>query len=164
LVSEVRTALQELDPGLPIANPRALDYAMAESMTERRLILGLIGAFALTALLLACIGLYGVMAYSVVLRRRELCIRLALGATPKVVRTMMLRDGLRLVLLGLALGLAGAYGGARLISAMLFGVSAHDPAVLTSVAAILAVVALVACWLPAHTASRSDPMEALRAE
>jgi predicted permease len=164
LVSDIRTALQQLDPGLPIANPRALDQAMAESMTERRLILGLIGAFALTALLLACIGLYGVMAYSVVLRRRELCIRLALGAAPKVVRTLVLRDGLRLALLGLAVGLVGAYAGARLISAMLFGVSAHDPAVLGSVAVILALVAVIACWIPALTASRSDPMDALRAE
>jgi predicted permease len=164
LVSDIRVALQQLDPGLPLANPRALDAAMSKSMTERRLILGLIGAFAITALLLACIGLYGVMAYSVVLRRRELCIRLALGAPTQVVRTMVLRDGLRLALFGLVVGLVGAYAGARLISAMLFGVSAHDPAVLASVALILALVAAVSCWLPAASASRANPMEALRAE
>lgn len=164
LVSALRAALQQLDPGLPLANVRTLDQAMSGSMTERRVVLALIGAFALTALLLACIGLYGVMAYSVVIRRRELGIRLALGAAQQTVRIMILRDGLRLMLPGLALGVAGALAGARLIAAMLFGVSAHEPVVFACTGVILVAVGFVACWVPARRATRIDPMIALRAE
>jgi predicted permease len=164
LVPLIRSAVQQLDAGLPLAHVRALDQAMAGSMSARRLILGLIGAFAVTALFLACIGLYGVMAYTVGLRRRELCIRLALGAAPRAVRTMVLRDGLKLVLLGIMLGLGGAYAGSRLIAAMLYGVSAHDPVVLGGVTFILTAVAFVACLLPAIKAARADPVAALRAE
>jgi predicted permease len=164
LVSSIHSAIEKLDPGLPLANIRTLDQAMANSMTDRRLILGLIGAFAVTALLLACTGLYGVMAYSVVVRRRELCIRLVLGATPRTVRIMVLCDGMRLMAPGLVLGITGAFAGARLIAAMLFGVSAHDPAVYGSVVMITAVVGVAACWFPAVKAARSDLLGALRAE
>jgi predicted permease len=164
LVPALRAEIQRIDPGLPLANIRTLEQAMSDSLTQRRLILSLIGTFAITALVLACIGLYAVMAYSVIIRRRELCIRAALGAAPRTVLTMVLRDGLRLTLAGLAIGIIGAFAGMRLIASMLYGVSAHDPAVLGSVAALLTVVAIAACWLPALAASRADPASALRAE
>jgi predicted permease len=164
LVTAVRAEIQRLDPGLPLANVRTLDEAMSGSMTERRLILGLIGAFTAVALLLACLGLYGVMAYSVVIRRRELSIRLALGAAPAAVRDLVLRDGLRLTLIGLVVGIAGALASARLITAFLFGTSPHDPVVIAVTTALLLVMAVVSCWLPARRATRVDPMVALRAE
>jgi predicted permease len=164
LVPSLRAAIQRIDPGLPLANIRTLEQAMSGSLAQRRVILSLIGAFAITALALACIGLYGVMAYSVVIRRRELSIRLALGATPAAIARMVLRDGFRLTLVGLAVGLAGAFAGARLIASFLFGVGPHDPFVLGAAACLLAAVAVASCWLPASRAARVEPMTALRSD
>jgi len=127
-------------------------------------VLSLVTAFAASALVLAAIGLYGVMAYSVVSRRRELGIRMAFGATAAVVVRDVLTDGLRLVAGGLVLGLAGAMVAGRLIASELFHVSGSDPWVAAGTAATVAAVALVACWLPAWRASRVDPMAALRSD
>jgi ABC-type antimicrobial peptide transport system permease subunit len=126
--------------------------------------LTLIDAFAIVALALACLGIYGVMAYTIGQRQRELGIRMALGASqPNVIR-LVLRDGLRLALLGLGLGLIGAAASAQAIASLLFGVSAHDPFVFRTVTMLLVVVATIACWLPARRAVRVDPLTALRAE
>lgn len=164
LVGGIRRELEGLDPSLPLANVRALDDAMHGSMSQRRIVLGLIGSFAGAALLLACVGLYGVMAYSVALRRRELSIRLALGATRRDVITLIIRNGLVLTSLGLALGVAGAFGAGRLLAHQLYEVSSHDPLVIAGTLLVVALVALLACWVPARRAARMDPVEALRAE
>ena len=162
IAGSIRGELQRLDPGLPLANVRALDVAMADSMSERRLILGLIGAFATAALVLACLGLYAVMAYSVVTRRRELCIRMALGAARRDVMRHILGDGLRLMAVGLVLGLAGALVAGRLLTTQLYQVRSADPLVATGAAAAIATVALAACWIPAWNATRFSPIAALR--
>jgi ABC-type antimicrobial peptide transport system permease subunit len=120
--------------------------------------------FACAALLLAAIGIYGLMAYSVVQRTQEIGIRLALGAGAGSVRNMVVFQGLRLAVIGVAVGLAAAFGLTKIISSMLFGVKAWDPLVLSTVPIVLIAVALVAVWLPALRASRVDPIHALRYE
>jgi len=164
LVGDVRAEMARLDGGVALANPRALDRALTDSMAQRRAVLSLVSAFAASALVLAAIGLYGVMAYSVVSRRRELGIRMAFGASAAIVVRGVLVDGLRLVAVGLVLGLAGALVAARLMASELFRVSGSDPWVAAGTTAIVATVALLACWLPAWRASQVDPMTALRAE
>jgi putative ABC transport system permease protein len=131
-------------------------------MEQRRLILDLVGTFATTALALASIGLYGVMAYSVVTRRRELCIRMALGAASRDVIRRIVGDGLRLMSLGVLLGLAGAIAVARLLTSQLYQVSAYDPLVIGATILAVALVVLFACWVPAVRATRLNPVAALR--
>jgi len=160
----VATAIHRLDPNLPLANLRTLEGAMANALGPQRLILNLIGMFAATALLLACIGLYGVMTYSVATRQRELSIRTALGAARVDIMRLVVGRGLRLTAIGLALGLLAALAAARALASQLPGVSGPDPLVLASVSILLAGVALLACWLPARRATRVNPVEALRAE
>ena len=129
LVNGIRSEIARLDPGVALANPRALDDAMAQSLTPRRTMLTLVGAFASSALALACIGLYGVMAYSVSTRRREICIRMALGAERRAVIGHVMKDGIRLMAVGLVLGVAAALAIARLLTSELYQVSSHDPLV-----------------------------------
>ncbi len=124
----------------------------------------LLGAFAAVALLLSAIGLYGVIAYSVSQRTREFGIRMALGAGRRQVLKMVVRQGLKLVLAGVAIGAASSLGLTRLLSSMLYGVVPHDPAVFIGISLFLVGVALVATLLPAHRATRVDPMVALRYE
>ena len=123
----------------------------------------LVGAFAAAALLLAALGVYGVSAYSAARRRHEIDVRMAVGADAEDVLRLVLWDGLQLVCLGLAVGLAGAVAGARVLDALLYGVSPLDPVVLGSVVALLASIALAACYVPAKRASRQDPL-AVRGE
>jgi ABC-type antimicrobial peptide transport system permease subunit len=125
---------------------------------------GLLGVFGLLALGLASLGMYGVMAYSVSLRRREMGVRLALGADRTTVLTMVLRDGLRLVGVGLAIGAAGAVALSMALSSLLHGVGPIDPASFATATAVLMTVAAVACYLPARRASRLDPLTVLRAD
>ena len=122
----------------------------------------LVGAFAGAALTLACIGLYGVMAYSVATRRREICIRMALGAVRGDVMRDVLRDGLRLMIAGLGLGIAGAIAAARLLSSELYQVRGTDPLVFAGTITAVVMVGLVACWMPAWRATRFNPIAALR--
>jgi predicted permease len=164
LVGAVRREIQRLDAGLPLANVRDLDDAMDGSTRQRRIVLGLIGSFAGVALLLACIGLYGVMAYSVALRRRELSIRLALGAPRRDVIRLILGNGILLTSLGLVIGVVGAFGATRLLAHQLYEVSSHDPLVIGGTLLVVTFVALLACWVPARRAARLDPVETLRAE
>ena len=164
LVNSVRAEIAKLDPGVALANPRALDDALARSLTPRKSILSLVGAFALTALALACIGLYGVMAYSVGTRRREICIRMALGAERGTVVGHVLKDGIRLMVVGVFLGVAAALALARLLTSELYQVDSYDPLVIVGTIAAVATVAIFACWMPAWRAARFDPISSLRAD
>lgn len=164
LAGAVRRELQRLDPGLPIANVRSLEQSMSRSMADRRTVLGLLGGFAAAALALACIGIYGRMAYSVATRRRELCIRMALGAARGDVVRLVLREGLRLTAIGVGAGLVVSLAAARLLESQLFQVRSYDPAAIAGTVSVVAIVTLLACWLPARRGSLASPMSVLRAE
>ncbi len=164
LATQIRSAVRKVDTDQPIANLSTLELAARSTMRGRTIMLTLLGLFAGVALLLACIGIYGVMAYSVSQRTRELGIRLALGATRHEVIRLVITHGLKLVFLGLALGAIGAGFANQIIASQLYDVQRLDPAVFIGVAIILLSVALLACWLPARRATKVDPMTALRAE
>ncbi len=161
---DVAAAIHRLDPSLPLADLQTLEHAIQNSIGPQRLILNLIGTFAATALFLASIGLYGVMAYSVASRQRELSIRLALGAARRDVMRLIMGRGVRLMTVGLILGLLGAMVLTRLMGSLLFGIGPTDPLTFAAVPLLLVSVALLACWLPARRAAKTDPVEALRAE
>ncbi|HUJ45331.1 MAG TPA: ABC transporter permease [Opitutaceae bacterium] len=164
LAPDVRRAVQSVDPEQPIANLGTLEQAVGNSVQTSRIVLTLVGLFAATALVLACIGIYGVMAYSVAQRTREMGIRIALGAGSGQVVALVLRHGMTLVLVGVAIGALGSLGAGQLLSSQLYRVTGTDPLVFTLVAIALIVVALLACWLPARRATRVDPVTALRTE
>ena len=161
VTSSVRQALASIDPELPLYSVRTMEERIGESLTDRRTPMLLAGMFAVVALFLAAMGLYGVLAYQVAQRRREIGIRMALGSEPSGIFTLVLREGVALVAVGLIGGLAGAFLIRRAMESQLYEMSAMDPAVLSSVAAVLAVVAAVACAVPARRASRIDPNVAL---
>lgn len=160
----VVAAVHRLDAGLPLDQLRTLEQAMEESLGPQKLILKLIGAFAATALLLASIGLYGVMSYAVANRQREMSIRLALGAARPDIMRLIVGNGVRLMAVGLGVGVLIALAGARLLASRLGSVEAFDPLVFAGAALILSGVTLLACWLPARRATNADPMIALRTE
>ena len=164
LANTVRAALREVDPDLPLLNPQALTTLIAQSVADRRLVMLLLAVFAGLALVLACIGVYSVMAYVVSQRTGEIGIRMALGASPATVLKMILSQGLRLTLLGVGLGLLAALGLTRLMQQLLFGVQAHDPLIYAGISLLLCAVATCACWLPARRATKVDPIIALRSE
>ena len=164
LVATVRAEVASIDPGVAVASPRSLDRAMAESMTQRKVVLALVAVFATAALLLAAIGLYGVMAYAVATRRREFGIRMAFGAMRRDLIRQVLRGGLGLTTVGLLVGLAGAVGVARLLASELYQVKGSDPLVIAGTAVTVLLVAILACSVPAWRASRLHPMAALRVE
>jgi len=153
-----------LDADLPIYAVRPLDEIVAERSAERRLAALLIGVFATVALVLAAVGIYGVMSYAVAQRTQEIGIRMALGAEQEHVLRMVLRNGTFLALSGIAIGLAAAFSLARLIAALLFETSAADPPTFSVVPLLLLAVAVLASYLPARRAARIDPMAALRCE
>lgn len=164
LADDIRHAVAAVDPQVPVSNLTALSTAVENSLQGRRTVLTLLMIFAATALALACIGIYGVMAYSVEQRTREIGIRLALGAGTRGVISLVLRDGLRLVGLGLLVGAVGSYGAAKLIESQLYSTSASDPIVFVLVCLVLLAVAVLACFVPARRATHVDPIKALRAE
>ncbi len=164
LTGAVRAAVLAVDPELPVFDVRSMDAALSETLATRRLSVVLIGLFSGLALLLAALGLYGVLAYAVAQRTREIGIRLALGAAPGNVFRLIVRRGMGMVATGLALGLLATLALTRLLASFLFGVGANDPATLGSVALTLAAVAFLACWLPARRAMRIEPIAALREE
>jgi putative ABC transport system permease protein len=153
----VREVLPDVPPRL-----RTIETVIAESVADRRFILLLVGVFGGAALLLATLGVYGVIAFLVTQRQQELAVRVALGAQSTDVLRLVLRQGATLALIGVAIGGAAALGLTRLLSGMLYGVSATDPVAFTSVAVLLAGVAIIASWVPARRASRVDPMRILR--
>ena len=150
--------------GLPVPPPRSMDEIVAKSTSRQNLNMLLMNIFGGSALLLAGIGIYGLMAYSVQQQTQEIGIRMALGAQPGALRNMVLRQGMRLALIGVAIGIGAALGLTRLLASLLFGVQPRDPLVFVAVPIILTAVALLACYLPACRATRINPMEALRWE
>jgi putative ABC transport system permease protein len=164
LLSAAQGVVRELDPELALARVRTLDDVVARSISEPRFYTVLLGAFATIALLLAAIGIFGVLSYAVVQRSREIGIRVALGAHPAQVLGLVLRQALLLSATGVAAGLVGALLLGRALSSLLFQLSPRDPATLACVAGLLVFVALVASYLPARQATRVDPLVALRSE
>lgn len=164
LAATVRREVLALDKTLPISEVRTLEMVLLRNVASQSLIMSLMGLFAAMALALAMIGIYGVVAYSVAQRQREIGIRIALGASARSVLTMVLSQGMLLTLVGVALGGMAALALTRLISSQLFGVSPKDPMVFIGVAALLVLVSLLACLLPARRAAKGNPLEALRYE
>ena len=164
LAGNVRQQVAKLDPELPLSKVSTIEQAMDRSLATTRLTNSLLAGFAATALLLALTGIYGVMSLNVGNRRKEFGIRLALGAQRANVLRMVLIQGMRLAVAGVALGLLAAMAFTRLLKGLLFGISASDPWTFAVIAALLTGVALLACWLPARRATKVDPLEALRYE
>jgi len=164
LSASLKGAVRDVDSDQPIANVKTMDQVMVEYNAQRRLIMLMLGIFACLALLLASIGVYGVMAYSVTQRTHEFGIRLALGARRAAVLRMVVRQGMMLAVLGVGLGLAAAFALTRLMSSLLFNVTTTDPAVFALVSVLLGAIALLACAVPAMRATRVDPMVTLRYE
>src|SRR5262245_25195659 len=164
LMSAIQNELRQASGGLPVARPRTMDDIVTRSTARSDFNMLLLTIFAGSALLLAAIGIYGLMAYSVQQRTREIGIRVALGADSQHVRNMVVRQGMSVALVGVAIGLASAFGLTRIIASFLFGVTARDPAVFVAVPLLLSVVALIGVWLPARRAARVDPAVTLRAE
>jgi putative ABC transport system permease protein len=164
LISSVRGAVKEIDPEQPIYNPRTMDDIRAESVAPERLNLTLLSLFASIALVLAIVGIYGVMSYSVTQRTHEIGIRMAIGARPLDVFKMILGHGMKLALIGVALGLVGAFLLTRLMASMLFGVEPTDAMTFGGLSALLITIALLACYLPGRRATKVEPTISLRYE
>jgi ABC-type antimicrobial peptide transport system permease subunit len=164
LTGPVRDAVRQLNPDLPLFQIETMGDKLDRSLWTRRMYSWLFGLFAGLALLLAVAGTYGVVAYSVSQRTREIAIRMALGAEPAKVMRQVLGQGMRLVIVGIALGVAGAFGAAKLLEKLLFGVDGRNPVIYGIVALGVIAVALLANFLPARRASTVDPMSALRFE
>jgi len=164
LAAPARAVIRNLDPAQLVAEIAPMETIVRETFARQRFSAVLLSGFSLVALLLAAIGIYGVLAYTVTARTREFGVRVALGAEPGRIVSLVLKTGARLVLAGSAAGLAGAAALTGLLKSMLFGVSAHDAATFAIVPLVLATVALASAWVPARSAARMDPVEALRAE
>jgi predicted permease len=164
LSADIQRELREASGGLPVAHIRGMQQVVGESTARNDFYMTLLTIFAGVALVLAAIGVYGLMAYSVQQRTQELGVRMALGASPQQVRRMVVIQGMRLALVGVVLGVASALALTRLMSSLLFGVKPWDPAMIVLVAALLSAVTLLATYLPARRASRVDPVVALHYE
>jgi putative ABC transport system permease protein len=164
LVAAVREKIQSIDPDLAVSGVQSLDHLVSDSVGQPRLLTALVGAFAAFALLLAAIGIYGVMAYSVSHRMREMGIRMALGAAPRDIVRLVVGQGMRLVLAGIVIGFVASLWLTKFLASQLFGTQPKDPATFALVALGLALVALAACLIPARRAMRVNPMVALRYE
>jgi predicted permease len=164
LAAATREAIKGLDPGLPVANLTSMEQVVADTLWQQRFNLQLIALFAALALVMAAVGLYGVMSYMVAQRTQEVGLRMALGAQPSDVMKLVVGQGMRLVVLGVGLGLLASGLLTHLMASLLFEVSATDYTTFTVVAILLTFIALVACWIPALRATRVDPMVALRYE
>ncbi len=164
LVSAIRQELAALDPNLPLSNIKTLHETIHERSSPKRVVTIMLGIMALIALLLAAVGLYAVMSFTVAQRTHEIGIRMALGAQARDVFRLVVGQGLRLVLIGIFIGLIGAFALTRVLAQVLFGVTATDPLTFAVVALLLAIAAFFACWIPARRATKVDPMIALRCE
>jgi ABC-type antimicrobial peptide transport system permease subunit len=162
LGSSLRAAVRQIDPQLAVFGVQPLSAAVGESVAQQRFVMLLLIAFAAVAVILAAIGIHGVLSYTVAQRRHELGIRVALGATPERVTSLVLGQGLRLTVTGLFLGVVAALALTRVLSTQLYGVSTTDLTAFLAVLPVLGGVALVAMWLPARRAVRLDPLEAMR--
>jgi putative ABC transport system permease protein len=164
LAGPMKRMVQTLDPAMPVSNIASMRQLTADSIQQARFSAVIVGLFAAIALLLAAVGIYGVMSYLVAQRTAEIGVRLALGAAERQIFGLVLADALRLTGIGVALGAAGALALGRTLRRLLFGVGAADPMTFLSTAAVLVAVAVLATYLPARRAMRVDPIEALRAE
>jgi putative ABC transport system permease protein len=164
LVAAVRAKIAESDPDLPVAGILSMDEVVSTSVAQPRIIMQFVGVFAGFALLLAAMGIYGVMAYSVTARRQEMGIRVALGARPADILRLVVGQGMRLTMIGVALGVVFSLALTRLLAGLLFGVQARDPLAFSAAALVLVVAAFVACYIPARRATRVDPIVVLRYE
>jgi ABC-type antimicrobial peptide transport system permease subunit len=164
LMNSIRAKMRDLDANLPIFDMRTTDEQIANSLAAQRMIASLSTVFGFMATILAAVGLYGLMAYTVTQRTREIGIRMALGAKQTDVVWMVMRDVLLLVAVGLAIGVPASMALARVVQSQLFGLTAHDPSTLFLATGALALVACLAGYIPAIRASRLDPMNALRYE
>jgi putative ABC transport system permease protein len=164
LIAAVRQQVKAIDPDQPIYSVRTMDDIRAESVAPERLNLTLLSIFAGIALVLAVVGIYGVMSYTVTQRTHEIGIRMAIGAQPRDVFRMVIGQGMMLALIGVVCGLIGAFGLTRLMASMLFGVEPTDPMTFTAIAVLLTGVALVACYVPGRRATKVDPVVSLRYE
>jgi putative ABC transport system permease protein len=164
LMPAVTGVVRSLDAELPFFQVQTLDEVVSRTLWRQRLQGRVLGTFAVLALLLAVTGIYGVISYAVAQRTRELGVRMALGASRRQVIGMVVGQGARLALLGVALGLAGSLALTRVISTLLYGIQATDALTFAVVPLLLGAVAVAACWLPARRASRIDPLVAMRAE
>ena len=153
-----------MDQDVPVFAVKTMDEYLSTSVAGPRFSTTLLSIFAAVALVLTVVGLYGVMSYSVAQRTNEIGIRLALGAQSRDVLLMIVKKGSTLIVLGLGIGLFGAYLATKVIASLLFGVTAKDPFTFAAVAVVLAIVGLMACYIPAWRATKVDPMEALRCE
>jgi len=164
LTQSLREQVRAVDPNLPIFGERTMENVVSDSLAQRRFAMQVVGLFGLLAMILAGIGIYGVMAYSVSQRTREIGIRIALGASRGTILRWVLRQGMTLIVVGVSLGLVGAFALTRLLRSLLFGVAPTDLVTYVSLAALLALVALLACYIPARRATKVDPLVALRYE
>jgi predicted permease len=164
VASRVRQELRDIDPNLPVLKIDTVEQQLSDVLSQDRLIASLASFFGLLIILLACMGLYGLISFTVARRTNEIGVRLALGATPSSVFAMVVREGLRLVAVGIAIGLAAALAGTRVVSSRLFGISPIDPSTITAATLLMMAVAAFAGFVPAWRASKVDPMAALRYE
>jgi ABC-type antimicrobial peptide transport system permease subunit len=163
-LNEVNAAVWSVNSNLPLASVRTMQEVYDQSMARISFTLVMLGIAGAMALALGIIGIYGVMSYTVAQRKREIGVRLALGAQGADVLQMVLKQGARLTLLGVAIGVVAAFGLTRLMTHLLFGVAAHDPLTFVAVAVLLLLIALSACYIPARRATRVNPVVALRYE
>ena len=164
VTQSLREQVRALDRDLPVFGERTMTQVAAESMSRRRFAMQVVGLFGILALLLAAVGIYGVIAYSVTQRTREIGIRVALGASRSAILRWVLKQGLVLTVAGVVVGLIGALALTRLLRSLLFGVGPTDVVTYGVLAAVLTIVALIACYVPARRATKVDPLVALRYE
>jgi putative ABC transport system permease protein len=164
IASAVREQVRAIDKDVPVTHIQTMEQVFSASVAQQRFSMLIVGLFAGLALMLATVGIYGVMAYSVAQRSHEIGVRMALGARTGQVLRLILKDGMALALMGVATGLAGAFALTRLITTLLFGVTPNDATTLIAVSLTVLGVALVACYIPARRATKVDPLVALRYE
>lgn len=164
IAAAVLQSVREVDKDLPAPKVRTMDTVLAASIAERRSNMLLLGAFAVIALILTGVGIYGVISYSVAQRTQEIGVRIALGAQSRDVMTLVMKNGMSLVLMGIVIGLAGSFALTRWMASLLFEISATDSLTFMLTALLLTAIALLACWIPARRATKVDPLIALKYE